>query len=265
MKKGISQLVIGVHRSVRECLEVAKRCGYDALELTMRDEAELSFRSTESDCARLRQLSAQFGIEFCSLCPYVHGFTDMPPDQWGENKQRTEKALQTAAALGIDAILFIPGGVTPAVPYDVAYERSLRALRELAPLAERYKVALAVENVWNKLFLSPLEARDLIAKVGSEYVGWFFDVGNVVIFGYPEQWIRILGNAIKRIHFKDFAIDHRTRSYQWTQLMDGQVNWQAVMEALRQVGYDGYVISEVSGDEAAFAETAKRMDRIIAL
>src|SRR5437764_811948 len=94
--------------------------------------------------------------------------------------------------------------VTEGVPYDVAYQRLEEGLRALAPVAERTRVNLALENVWNKLLLSPLEARDLLDRIGSEYVGWYFDTGNVVIYGYPEQWIRILGARIKKVHFKDF-------------------------------------------------------------
>src|SRR5678816_4759465 len=92
-----------------------------------------------------------------------------------------------------------------------------------------------------------------------------FDTGNVVLYGYPEQWIRILGTRIKKIHFKDFKIDHKERRYEWTQLMQGAVNWPAVMQEIRAIGYDDYVITEVCGDRATYEETCRVMDTIIAL
>jgi hexulose-6-phosphate isomerase len=175
--------------------------------------------------------------------------------------------LEAAEALGIDTILLTGGRVNEKVPYDVAYDRLLRALQELRPDAERHRVNIALENIWNKLLISPLEFRSFLDTIGSQYVGAFFDTGNVMLYGYPEQWIRILGNRVKKIHFKDFRFSSagRTGSYEWTQLMEGQVNWPNVMREIRAIGYDDYVITEVCGDRATYEETCRVMDTILAL
>src|SRR5205085_9556207 len=140
------------------------------------------------------------------------------------------------------------GRVNEKTPYDVAYDRQLRALQELRADAERRRVNIGLENIWNKLLISPLEFRAFLDEVGSPYVGCYFDTGNVLLYGYPEQWIRILGSRVKKIHFKDFAFRSgdrgpgRSGSFEWTQLMAGQVDWPAVMRAIRAIGYDDYVI-----------------------
>src|SRR5207249_2767189 len=133
--------------------------------------------------------------------------------------------------LEIDAVLTIPGGVTPSVRYDIAYQRALDGMRSLAPLAERAGVALAIEYVWNMLFLSPLEMRRFLDEVGSDKVGFYFDPGNMAVFGYPEHWVEIIGKHIKRVHFKDW--DRKTRT--WPQLLDGDVDYPKVMAALRAI------------------------------
>jgi hexulose-6-phosphate isomerase len=171
--------------------------------------------------------------------------------------------IEAAEALGIDTVLVTGGRTSEKVPYDVAYDRQLRALQELRPDAERHRVNIGLENVWNKLLISPLEFRDFLDRIGSQYVGCYFDTGNVLLYGYPEQWIRILGSRIKKIHFKDFKIDHRERRYEWTQLMQGSVDWTAVMREIRAIGYDDYVITEVCGDRSVHEETCRVMDEIL--
>ena len=180
-------------------------------------------------------------------------------------KAHVRKALEAAEAMGIDTVLVTGGRVTEQVPYDVAYDRLFSGVSELKAVAGRHRVNLALENIWNKLLISPLEFRDFVDRIGSEYVGCYFDTGNVVLYGFPEQWIRILGRRIKKIHFKDFSINHRERRYEWPQLMDGAVNWAAVMREIRSIGYDDYVITEVCGDADVYAETSRRMDAILAL
>lgn len=268
MKRGLSQLCLGRDSRIDESLALCGELGYDGLEILLTDEGQLNMGSTASDYERLSTWSRESGVELCSICAALTAdtsFTSDDPKVRDLGIGKTRKMIEAGAALGIDAFLLVPGGVTEEISYDVAYNRTLEALQEIKSAAEAHRVAIAIENVWNKLFVSPLEARDFLDKVDSEYVGWFFDVGNVLLFGFPEQWIDILGRRIKKVHFKDFKMDHGRRQYAWTQLMDGAVNWPRVMTALRNVGYDDYVISEVGGDRKVFAETLRRMDRILAL
>jgi hexulose-6-phosphate isomerase len=165
-------------------------------------------------------------------------------------------------AVGVD---FVPG--SEVIRYDVVYDRALEAIRSLKPVAEQVKVVVGVENVWNKFLLSPLEMRDFVDKIASEYVGVYFDVGNVIATGYPEHWIRILGKRIKRVHFKDFRRNVGTLDG-FTDLLEGDVNWQEVMAAFREIGYEGYVTAEMippysHHPEALIYTTSKAMDFIL--
>jgi L-ribulose-5-phosphate 3-epimerase len=264
MKKGLSQIILGGQSLIADGVKLCRETGYEGLEILMTDGGELTPEAGPAEYQKVRQIGEAAGIAFPSLCGGSRRGRSLTADDPADRQTGIEmhtKLLEAAAALGIDTVLTTGGGVSPAVPYDVALQRLEEGLKALAPVAKRTRVNLALENVWNKLLLSPLEARDLLDRIGSEYVGWYFDTGNVVLFGFPEQWIRILGPRIKKVHFKDF----KRQGYQWTQLMDGDVDWPAVMRELRATSYDDYVISEVDGDRETYAETARRMEKILAL
>jgi len=168
-------------------------------------------------------------------------------------------ALRCAHVMGADTVLLVPAVVTDKVRYADAYERSQRAIRELIPAAAENGVVLAVENVWNKFLLSPLEFRDYIDSFESEWVRAYFDCGNVVIFGYPEDWIRTLGPRIRKVHVKDF----QREKYAWKPLYEGDINWAEVRKALREVGYNGWITAELpDGDENYLREVSRRMSLI---
>lgn len=264
MKKGLTQICLGRQSLIRDGLQLCREIGYQGLEILITENGELRMDSGPEDYALLRQMSADAGVEYTSAC-CTGSLTDSDPAVVAESKAQIRKVLEACEALGIDTVLVTGGRVTDLVHYDVAYDRLLQGLRDLAPDAERHGVNIALENVWNKLLISPLEFRGFLDEVGSSHVGAFFDTGNVLLYGYPEQWIRILGSRIKKIHFKDFKIDHRERRYEWSQLMEGSVDWPAVMREIRAIGYDDYVITEVCGDRAVYEETCRVMDTILAL
>ncbi len=261
MKKGLSQIVLPGSMSFQECLELTKSTGYEGIELRFGSEGELNLNATASELERIGQMCADAGVTPCSACGGWGALTSPNKDEREAGKEGVTKLLQCAAALDINAVLVVPGRVTEEVSYDVAYHWALECAKELAPVAEELKVAIGIENVWNKFFLSPLEMRDFLDEVNSPYVGKYFDIGNVVIFGYPEQWINILGSRIKKVHLKDF----KREGYQWTPLMEGDVDWPKVMKALRDTGYDDFVISEVGGDKDAHQRTSETIDKILEL
>jgi hexulose-6-phosphate isomerase len=264
MKKGLTQICLGGNSLIRDTLQLCKEIGYQGLEILLTETGELTMNAGPAEYAAIRRMSETAGVALTSICG-AGSLTDNDPAVVVQSKAQARKMLEAAEALGIDTILLTGGRVTEAVAYDAAYDRLLRALRELAPDAERHRVHIGLENVWNKLLLSPLEFRDLLDTIGSSYVGCYFDTGNVLLYGYPEQWIRILGTRIKKIHFKDFKIDHGDRRYEWTQLMQGAVDWPAVMREIHAIGYDDYVITEVCGDRSVYEETCRVMDSILAL
>jgi len=200
--------------------------------------------------------------------------TASDPAKREKGKHIVSRCLEVAGKLGASAILVVPGAVeiffmpeAEIVPYDVAIERVRDAVKALLPTAEKNKVAMGIENVWNKLFLSPLEARDFVDSFGSEYVGWFFDVGNIVLTGFPEQWIRLLGKHIKKVHLKDFRKTTGTLDG-FVDLLEGSVNWPEVMKALREVGYNDYLIAEMIpgytfAPETRLENTSRAMDKIM--
>jgi len=171
-----------------------------------------------------------------------------------------ENAMRCANAIGASTVLLVPGIVTEEVGYADAYKRSQDNIRKLLPAARELNVIIAVENVWNKFLLSPLEFARYIDEFDSPNVRAYFDVGNVIINGYSQDWIRTLGKRIIKLDVKDFKRD----GYKWTNLLDGDVNWLQVRRALDEIGYAGFMTAELDGgNEAYLADVATRMDRII--
>jgi hexulose-6-phosphate isomerase len=262
MKIGITHLVCGSRDPLEVVLPKAKAAGYECFEILLTDGGDLTLDSGPDDYKRIQALADESGIELVSICKAMSNGGSLSTGK-PEDKSRfdltTKKMVDAAAALGMDAVLVIPGGPSPDVRYDVAYRRDLDGMRELAAYAEPKKVALAIEYVWNMMFLSPMEMRRFLDEVNSDCVGFYFDPGNMAIFGYPEQWVQIVGPHIKKVHFKDW--DRKTRD--WPPLTEGDVDWPKLMACLREIGYDGPVISEVGGDWDQHARTAESMRKII--
>jgi len=255
---------------------LAKDAGFDGFELALDEHGPVSMDSTKEDIMKVKQMAEEVDIELYSIACglyWTYNYTSANEENVKRAKEITKKQLQVASWLGCDTILVVPGAVEVAfdpgeiVEYDVAYDRALSALRELAPVAEEFKVSIGVENVWNRFLLSPMEMADFIDKVGSDYVGSYFDVGNVLFSGYPEHWIKILNNRIKKVHFKDYR---RAAGdlHGFVDLLAGEVNWDKVMEALRKIGYDGWVSAEMLPPYAQYPEailynTSFSMDKIL--
>lgn len=170
--------------------------------------------------------------------------------------------LEDVKSYGGTTVLVVPAVVTPKVSYREAWDRSTAAIKELIPDAEKHGIKLAIEEVWNRFLLSPVEFVRYIDQFDSPWVGAYFDVGNVVEFGYPQEWIRELGKRILKVHIKEYKKEKRF-GYS---LGEGEIDWPAVAHALRDAGYDGWVTAEVGyGDLAALKDVVKRMDKILAV
>src|SRR6185503_4116983 len=154
--------------------------------------------------------------------------------------QGMETSLKNAALWGADAVLLVPGVVDAANPYKDVWTRSQRAIRErLLPIAKDLKVVIAVEEVWNKFLLSPIEFASYVDEFDSPFIKAYFDVGNVVLFAFPQDWIRTLGPRIVKVHLKDFKLEKST--YSWKNIGEGDIDWIEVRKAFSEVGYNGYV------------------------
>jgi hexulose-6-phosphate isomerase len=236
---------------------LARRCGFEGIEAS----------SVIEDLAAARELGGlarQAGVPFHAV---VYGgwqapLSDPRPEVADKGVAGMETALRSAKALGADVVLLVPALVTETVGYGEAYERSQKNIRKLLPLADELQVTIAVENVWNKFLLSPLEFARYVDELDHPRLKAYFDIGNVILFGFSQDWIRTLGKRIVRIHLKDF----KRQGYQWTNLLDGDVNWPQVRVALAETGYSGFLTTELSGgDEAYLTDLARRIDKIIAM
>lgn len=276
MKKGIS-IWSFAETDLKKCFQLARDAGFDGVEVALDEKGMVSLESTKEDAETVKAWAKEAGVALYSVASGLYwkkNYTASSEEIRKEAKEITKKQLQVASWLGCQSILVVPGAVgvdfepgSEIVDYDVAYERCLEALKELAPVAEEYQVELCIENVWNKFLLSPLEMRDLIDKVNSPWVGSYFDVGNVLYCGYPEQWIKILGKRIRKVHFKDFKRSVGTLDG-FGDLLSGDVNWKNVRAALEKTGYDGWVTAEMLPPYAQYPETilyntSNAMNRII--
>jgi len=254
LRKSINIWSFPPEMPIADCVALAKDAGFEGIELALADEGELSLDASAEELEKIRATVADAGLEISSLATGLFWATPLTADDENVRASALEigkKLIRTARALGTDAVLVVPGLVgmlweppEQGAPYDVVWERAAEAIRELAQTAAENEVYIALENVWNMFLLSPLEFARFVDEIGSPWVGAYFDVGNVVKFGYPEHWIKILGRRIKRVHFKDYRRDGGFPQG-FVDLLAGDVNWPAVMSALREVGYDGWVAAEM--------------------
>lgn len=234
--------------------KLAKRCGFEGIDGEPLDSLE-AMREQGA-------LAKEAGVPIHGL---VFGGWHAPfssPDSKVTAKGLTgmENAMRCANAIGATTVLLVPGVVTKEVGYAAAYKRSQDNIRKLLAAARELNVIIAIENVWNKFLLSPVEFARYIDEFESPNVRAYFDIGNVIIHGYSQDWIRTLGKRIVKLDVKDYKRD----GYKWTNLLDGDVNWLDVRRALDEINYQGFMTAELDGgDEACLADIAKRMDRII--
>ncbi len=251
MKKGINCWSFPASYTVKECIEHAKKAGYDGIEINMEEGKEspsLRPDSTKAEIEEILKIAQLNNIPISSVATGLHwkySLTD--DDETVRNKgiQIAEKMIEAAKILHTDAILVVPGVVNEKVSYTEAYKRSQEALKVLAKKAEAQKVYIGIENVWNKFLLSPLEMKRFIDEIGSPYVRFYFDVGNVLVFSYPQYWIEVLGDYIVRVHIKDFDTSiGNIRGFK--NLFEGDVDWPKVIKSLKKANYDGYLTVELN-------------------
>jgi L-ribulose-5-phosphate 3-epimerase len=240
---------------------MAREAGFDAVEM------QTVSRTEES--AEILEAARHAGVRIHSVMNSDHWrlpLSSGSPEIVDRSVAGMETSLRNAAQWGADTVLLVPAVVDPATSYHDAWVRSQRVIRErLLPLAQQLKVIIAIEEVWNKFLQSPLEFVRYLDELGSPWAKAYFDVGNVVFNGYPQDWIRTLGGRIAKIHLKDFQLDRPNGRFAWRNLGEGDIDWLEVHRALGDAGYRGYVTTEVAaGDAAYLKDLAGRVDRILA-
>jgi L-ribulose-5-phosphate 3-epimerase len=239
---------------------LARASGFEGIEMQTIARPE--------EVAEIREAAVKSGLRVHSVMNMDHWrlpLSSGDPDVVNRSVQGMETSLRNAALWGADTVLLVPAVVDATTPYKQAYERSQRVIRErLLPIARDLKVIIAVEEVWNKFLLSPVEFARYVDELDSPWLKAYFDVGNVVIFAFPQDWIRTLGPRIVKIHLKDFNFDRPNGRFTWKPIGEGDIDWPEVRRALHDIGYGGYVTTEVPGGDAAYLkDVVTRVDRFL--
>jgi hexulose-6-phosphate isomerase len=273
LKKAVGLGMVGEGATVLEKFQLLKDLGFEGVEIDRPDAAPLDeFKSAQE----------KTGIRVHGVVDSVHWSFPLNTRDAGVRKKAVDglvAALDDAAALGAVSVLLVPAIVNGELPYDEAYRRSQEAIREVLPHAAQVKVKIAVENVWNNFLLSPLEAARYVDELNQgsagEWAAFHFDIGNVVTYGWPEQWIRILGKRIAKLHIKDYSRKKRDEQGRGkgfeVELGEGDAGYAAVMKALDETGYStapggNWATAEVGGgDRKRLQQVAAQMDRLFAM
>ncbi len=262
IKKAIMWSTIGVKGSVLEKCRAIKEAGFEGFEAMggmNPDEVVAAAKET--------------GLKIPSVCCHTHWakpLSDVNPEVRKVGLEGLNSSLRDAKRYGATSVLLVPAVVNKQVSYADAYKRSQEEIRKAIPVAEENGVVIAIENVWNQFLLSPLEAARYVDEFQSKWVGWHFDIGNIINYGWPEQWIRTLGKRIQKLHIKEYSRKKRDKEGPGAgfrvEFLEGDNDWPAIMKALDEIGYDGWGIAEQPGGNTpeGLKNLSDRMDRIFA-
>jgi hexulose-6-phosphate isomerase len=262
-KKSIMWGTVGLEGSVADKCKAIKAVGYDGIQ-------------PDSHMNRQEVLDAlkATGLEASSVCCSTQWQKQLSSPDAATRKEGMDGvivALEDAKAYGTNAILLVPGTVDEQVGYDECWNRSTACIKTLLPIAEKLKIKIGIENVWNNFLLSPMEACRYVDQFNSDYVGFYFDCGNVLMYGWPEQWLRILGSRTLRVHVKEFSKKKADKEGRWAgfdvKLTDGDVAWEKVMAEARKSYHGGWLTTEQGNSKTLeeLTDLSQRLDKILAL
>jgi hexulose-6-phosphate isomerase len=260
----IKGLVIGMlpeKLSYAERFKMAAEAGFEAVEAYTTEDQRVA--------EEIKKAAEDAKIKILSVMNQAHWESPLSSDDPAVIKKSLDgmkTSLHNAKLWGANAVLLVPAVVNAKTRYNDAWQRSQQHIRELIPLAQELKVVIAVEEVWNKFLLSPREFAHYVDQFQSPWVKAYLDVGNMVLFGYPQDWIRTLGKRIVKVHLKDFKMGKGWSpvTAQFVNLGEGDVDWLEVRKALAEVGYSGTVTAELDeGDLAYLTDVSKRIDRLL--
>jgi len=248
IKKGLVFDMVPANLSYADRFKLVRDAGFQVVQaLTEPDDRKAEEMKQAADAASIR-IDSVMNVDH-----WQYPLSSNDPVVVEKSLAGMRTSLHNAKLWGSDVVLLVPAVVNPQTSYRDAWTRSQTQIRKLIPLAEELKVVIAIEEVWNRFLLSPLEMVQYIGEFHSPWVGAWFDVGNVVLYGYPQDWIRTLGKRIVKVHLKDFKRKE-----------DGDVDWPAVRQAFGDIGYAGSVIAELEqGDEPYLRDVSRRIDRLL--
>lgn len=263
LKKGIMWATVDIKGSVLEKMKAIKEAGFDGVEMMSHMDQE--------EVLRARDQTSLIIPSVCGARHWDKPLSHPDPKVREEGLEALKQTLRDGKRYGATSVLLVPAVVSKEISFDDAYTRSQAEIRKAIPLAEELGVKIACENVWNYFLLTPLEAARYVDEFHSPAVGWHFDVGNSLNYGWPEQWIRILGKRIQKLHIKEFSRKKRDHEGLWkgfqVPFLEGDNDWPAVMKALDDIGYHGWGIAEQPGGDNVdgLRDLSERMSRIFAL
>ena len=264
LKKAVNLgMARGVKGSVTDKFKAIRAAGFDGIELHLPGDLTVD---------EILEAKAASGLEVAGIICTPHwAFPLSSPDPAKRERTVTglKQALEQGGEIGCKRVLLVPGTVEKDVTYEQCWTRAIEGIRRCIETAEKSKCHIAVENVWNRFITNPVEAARFVDEINSPWVGWHFDVGNCVTYGWPEHWVRTLGRRILNVHIKEYSNKQRDqkgpREGFKVELMEGDNDWPAVMKALDEIGFEGFGILEVpGGDEARLKFLAERTDKIFA-
>lgn len=272
-KKSICSIVFPSRLPAAERFRQARNAGFEGIEIRLGEEIRLS--STPEEVKRVGDEARKAGVAISALWVSEglgdHPLNDPSAEVRAAGAAAIEKAIEFATYLPCPALLLVPARLGAGPKFRVGYQdtwnRVTAELRKLVPHAAKARVILGPENVWNKFLVSPLEMRSFVDQFESPWLQTFFDVGNVMQFGYPQDWILTLGRRIKNVHLKDYKLSTRAEQGRFVELWDGDVDWKEVMAALVKVGYQGFLAPEYDGDPndpARLRKLSALTDKILA-
>ena len=261
IRKSLKFGMIGAGETMLEKFEIVKACAFDGIEMDSPGGWDVDEVRDAMQATGLIVPGVVLSTHWSK--PFNHPDAQVRDDANGA----LETALRDCKALGGSSVLVVPAVVNESMPYEEAYERSQNEISQLVPLAKELEIDILFENVWNNFLLSPIEAARYVDEFQSARVGWYFDIGNIVNYGYPDQWIDTLGERIRKLDVKDFSRQKRNDEGLWkgfsVKIGGGDAQWDRVCKALDRVGYTGWASAEVGGGDAdRLADIANRMDRV---
>ena len=277
MKKAINRWAMPGKWSLDQSIAAAAAHGFEGLELNLDETGDLNLDTSPEEAEAIAAQVRDAGLEIPAIATGLYWANSLSSPNESERQRAiaiARQQIKLGVAMDVSHQLVVPGAVDVfflpdkiPVPYGVAYKTAQRSMITLAEEAEASKVILCLENVWNRFLLSPLEFAQFIDDVHSLLVRAYFDVGNVFAYGYPEDWIRILGTRISRVHVKDFKRSVGTVDG-FCDIGEGEIDWSSVMAALEEVRYDGWITAELFPDKdtdpnAFLKKTSEAMDRIM--
>jgi len=257
IKKALYISMLGNKGSYAERFKMAKDAGFE--------EIECATVESQSEAEEIKKAAEQTKLRIHSVMNQAHWkfpLSSSDPSVVQTSLKGLETSIRNANFWGAETVLLVPAVVNPETSYQEAWTRSQQQIRKVLPLAEKMKVIIAIEEVWNKFLLSPLEMARYIDEFKSPWVKSYLDVGNMVFYGYPQDWLRTLNKRVVKLHIKDFRF--RNRMAEFVPLREGDIDWKAVYKALADIGYKGTATLELSsGDLDYLKETNRRFDLIL--